>query len=110
MNIPTGVPVTITDEAEAWATAMGLRADLERVLEHATQEVPGLLRMEVTLVPPYDTGDEDSLYIRAFQEAPAYVADPDFFKRWSKWVIETFSPDVWRHFTLRTLREPGYAG
>jgi hypothetical protein len=110
MNIPTGVPVTISDEAEAWATTMGLRADLERVLEHAVQEVPGLLRMRVVLVPPYDTGDEDHLVIEALHDAAGFATRADFEKSWCKWEIETFPPEVLRHFTLMPIKEPGHAG
>ena len=110
MNIPTGVPVTITDEAEAWATKMGLRADIERVLEHAAEDIPGLVRMEVNLVPPYDTGDEDHLNIDAFQDTAGFAQYPAFDDRWGRWVIGTFSPDVWRHFTLMTHKEPNHAG
>jgi hypothetical protein len=57
------VPVTISPEAALRIQQLGRQREVERMLEHARQTVPGLLGLDVQLVEPYDLGGEDHVLI-----------------------------------------------
>jgi hypothetical protein len=100
MNLPTTVPVNAAPDALAHVESLGMQAEFEKLIEHAAQTLPGLLRIEVTLEPPYDTGDEDVVLIEP-QIDPTVCSDPgEVRKRWVDWKLSTFSPDVLRHISF----------
>jgi hypothetical protein len=99
---PTTIPVTVTPEAAARVAELGMQAELEQMLEHTRQAVPGLLSIEVQEAPPYDTGDESTIVIEAtrgdrFQESDRTDTE------WGDWEINTFPPDVCRYFVMMTV-------
>ena len=55
MNIPAGIPLTITPEAAGHVEKLGMRAELERMLEYLGTQIAGVHRMNVVLEPPYET-------------------------------------------------------
>jgi hypothetical protein len=97
MAAATGVPLTIEPDAAARVAELGMKAELERMLDHTRQVVPKLQHIRVTLIPPYDTGDEPYLTIEATRGG-TYAGDDPTQRKWGDWVINTFPPDVWRHF------------
>jgi hypothetical protein len=104
MATATTIPVTVESEAAALAGRLGLRAELEQMVEHARQTVPGLRRIEVRFAPAYDTG-EDGILIEALRDPGGRTAE--WTKRqWTAWELATFSPDVLRYFTLLDLDDP----
>jgi hypothetical protein len=105
----TTVPVTMTPEAEARVAELGMRAELEQMLEHTRQTVPGLWRIEVTRTEPYDTGNEPGLMIEAYSDRP-YVREDKIWWNWSTWFIATFPPQVCEHFVLTILHGTSHAG
>jgi hypothetical protein len=101
MNTTTTVPVTVTPEAAEHVAKLGLRAQLEQMIAHAQQTIPKLHRIEVTLEPPYEAGVDEQVVIWAHKEfcGPDYDPAEDQF---SRWVVRTFPPDVFRHLVLLT--------
>lgn len=97
----TTVPVIITPEAAARVAELGMKAELERMLEHTRQTVSGLRSIEVQLALPYDTGDETSIIIEASMDDPHLEYDPTDTEC-GKWEVRTFSPDVCRYFVMMT--------
>ncbi len=110
MSRLTTVPVMIPDEAAAHIRQLGMQAEFEQMLEHTRQTVSGLRRIEVTLEPPYDTGNEDGIWIQAIRDRAARVENDRTWNRWGDWYIEAFSPDVRRHFTFSILCESAHEG
>jgi hypothetical protein len=110
MDASPTIPVTVTPEAAAHVAQLGMRKELEQMLEYARQTIPGLLRLDVVLAPPYDTGDEDSVVIEATRDMASRLANDPTWRQWSKWRAETFSPDVGRHFAFLMNYEAGHAG
>src|SRR4051794_24974808 len=51
-------PVTVSPEAAARVAELGLQREFEQIVEHTRQTIPGLRRLEVTLAPAHDTGDD----------------------------------------------------
>ncbi len=105
----TTIPVTVTPEAAERVAELGMHAELERMLEHTRQTVPGLRSIEVQLALPYDTGDETTLLIQATRADRQLPHDPTE-DEWDAWKIETFPPDVYRYFVLLTVYESSHAG
>lgn len=100
MTTANSVPVTIDPEAAELVAELGMQAELDRMLEHARQAIPGLLRLEVVFAPPYDTGPDPSVVIDAYRDAAARPPYDQVRNEYTRWEIETFLPDVLRHFTL----------
>lgn len=100
----TTIPVTITPEAAARVAELGLRHELEQMLEYLSREVPGVLSVEVQLAPPYDTGDEPTILLEVLLDRP--LADLGAQRQIRDWKIRTFPPQVRRHFTTLTVPAP----
>jgi hypothetical protein len=106
MALTTDIPCKISPEAAARLAELGIRQGFEQMLEHAARCVSDLRRLEVTLEPPYEEGEEPRVVINA---AVGYRdGDPlnPGFQRWSEWVGRTTPPDISRHVTLLIWDEP----
>lgn len=103
------VPVTITPEAAERVAELGMQTELERMLEHTKQAVDGLLRIDVNLAPPYDTGDEPGILIEPVSCKSFRLGDAAD-RAWGEWKIDTFPPDVCRHFAMLPCWENNHAG
>jgi hypothetical protein len=93
------VPVSVTPEAAARVAELGMQDQFEAMLDHARGTVPGLRRIEVTLAPRYETGDEPGVSIEAFTAGPFAPGDRTTWN-WNAWMIDTFPPSVCEHFAL----------
>jgi hypothetical protein len=100
MSTAATIPVIIDPEAAELVKELDMRAELEQMLERARQTIPGLTRLHVQFAPPYDTGPDPAVLMEAYRDARAREPDDQVWNSYSTWKLETFSPDVWRHFTL----------
>jgi hypothetical protein len=105
MNQTTTIPITIAPEAAEYVQKLGMQREFNQMVEHVRQTAPDLRSIEVNLEPPYDTGDEDRVVIFAFRECPNVLED-QWDDQWRHWEIQTFSPDVLRHFVTTTIYLP----
>jgi hypothetical protein len=98
-------PLVINPDAAERVAQLGLQHEFEQIVEYTCRNVPGLLGLEVTLAPAYDAGDEPGVILEA--SVPYRPAtDLGVGDRWRDWVLATFPPDVWRHFTLMNAYVP----
>ena len=104
MNPTTTIPVVVTPEVAARVAELGMQRELQQMLDHALQTIPGLRSIEVVLALPYDTGDETSITIEAMTNVGPSVAFPAE-DRWSQWRVDTFPPEIWSH--IRLFVQPG---
>jgi hypothetical protein len=109
MAVPTTIPVTITPEAAARAAELGIQADIERIIEHARNTVPGLRSLEVSIRECYDSYEETGILIHGGRDV-SYRPDDPTERQWDKWVISTFPPQVLEHFTVLFSYGAGHAG
>jgi hypothetical protein len=109
MAATTSVPLTIEPEAAARIAELGMKAELEHMLDHTRKVVPHLRHIGVTLTPPYDTGDEPYLAIEATRSG-TYAGDDPTEREWGNWLINTFPADVWRHFSFFVIYGTADAG
>ncbi len=101
----TAVPCHVSSEAAAHLAELGIEAGFQEMLEHALKVVPDLLRVEVTLEPPYEDDDEDRVVMNAwvsYRQGDAPNPGQALFR---KWVVESISPDIWRHVVLLVWHE-----
>jgi hypothetical protein len=103
------IPVTVTPQAAARVAALGMDAELQRMLEHTRRVVPGLRSIEVREALPYDTGDETTVVIDAIRDNPHLPDDPTE-RAWGDWQCATFPPEVCQHFVLLCVYGPNHAG
>jgi hypothetical protein len=98
---PMTVPLTITPEAQARVEELGMQRELDRMIEHTRQTVPGLRAITVVLEPCYDTRDEPGLTIEAaVDDCPLEYDRTD--SDWGAWKVDTFPPEVCEHFVMMT--------
>ena len=96
---PTTIPITVTPEAVARVAELGMQAELDQMLEHTRQTVPGPRSIEVQEELPYDTGDETTIVIWVARDDPHLEKDTTD-REWGRWLVRTFSPDVCRYFVM----------
>ena len=102
MNPTTTIPVVVTPEAAARVAELGMQRELDIMVQHALQTVPGLRSVEVQLALPYDTGDETRITIEAMADLDAdghFQAE----KQYGTWVINTFAPAICAYIHLLTV-------
>ena len=99
MTPTTTIPFTITDEAVEYIRSLGLQKEFEQIIEFTKQFVPGLLRLDVRVQPPYDMGGPDGIIIGGMMRDPQSENDPTHWD-WDAWIIRTFPPEVFQYFTL----------
>jgi hypothetical protein len=104
MSAPATVPVTITPEAAARVAELGMQAELERMIEHARQSIPGLRRVEVIQFERYDLGGEPGVSLEAYSDQPLEVEQKAWWD-WVGWEVTTFPPEVCEHLSLSIRHE-----
>src|SRR5438874_13643147 len=100
------IPVTITPEAAERVAELGMQRELDLMIEHTKQTVPGLHAIMVILEPRYDTGGEPGITLEALRDKPQVTYDPTE-REWGRWQVTTFPPEVCEHFIMMTVYEDG---
>ena len=100
MNATASIPVTISPEAAAAIAELSMQAELQRMIDHALQTIPGLERIDVALEPHYDTGDETKVLLRVLRDPATWVPNDPFRAQWLDWEVKTFPADALWHLGL----------
>lgn len=96
MTTVATVPVTVTPEAAARIAELGLRPQVDRIIEYALGHLPRVTRITVELHDRYDLGKEPVLVIEAFgQGSPE--SDYQAERAMDRWVVSEFPPEVLMH-------------
>jgi len=94
------VPVTIEPEAAQRIAQLGFEKQVEQMIDHARQNLPGLVRIEVVLNIRYEEPDsEDGVFIEAWCNRPYDPADRTQWELGS-WAVITFPPQVLEHLCM----------
>jgi hypothetical protein len=104
MTKATIVPVTLTPEATARVAELGMRSQLDQMLEHTRQSIPDLLSIEVKLDEPYNPGDTPRVIIEARRAGRLLLPDRTEWD-WGGWKVSTFPPEVAEQFLMITGHE-----
>lgn len=104
MNASTDVPVMTTLEAEARIAELGMRKEVEQMIDYVRTVTPGLTAIEVTVAECYDSREEPGVSITGCSDQ---VFEPGNTVSWDSlgWMARTFPPQVLEHLCI--LFSPG---
>ncbi len=102
MSTLTTVPVRISDEAAAHVAALGLRREMDQMIDHMKQVVAGLRSVVVTYEEnPEDAQIDPLVVICGYEDAEARASgDIAIYHELDRWVRQTFPPEVWACFVM----------
>ena len=102
------VSTCVSPEAASWVELLGMESEFEKMLEHAKASIPDLRSIDVTLNRQPSQDAEAQVFLMATMDDPALDDDVAQATKlnWDKWVMDSFSPDVNRHFVMTTRYEP----
>ena len=86
-----------------------MQREVDVMLEHTCQSVPGLRLIKVTLAPACGPGDDPRVILEAVMKDRGLNHDSTQ-KDWGQWMVDTFPPEVCRHFCLLTSYGDADAG
>ncbi|CAN5607081.1 hypothetical protein BH23PLA1_BH23PLA1_30680 [soil metagenome] len=90
----TTIPIRITPEADAFATARGFWRELDAMIERTRQVIPDLTAVSVALE---ERGERDAptplLLISAEVRSDRAFEDRSEWD-WGRWAVETFPPEI----------------
>jgi hypothetical protein len=109
MSATTTVPFTVTPEAAERIAELGMQREFDLMIEHTRQTVPYLRSITVTLEDRYELGDEPVLVIESTVDHPQPLEDPSE-THWGGWKVDTFQPDVCRHFIMCVVHGTTHEG
>jgi hypothetical protein len=104
----TEIPVTVSPDAAARVAELGMQREFQMMIDQLKQIIPGLREIEVTLEYPPDYDDDPMVLLSTVQPPPTEEVDPTC-GNWRSWLIETFPPDVLRHFVRLPFYDIGRA-
>ena len=100
------LPVHVSEQAEHRILELGLLPQFQAMVEHTKQSTPSLRSISVSLDDQAGEDDSPILILAEIEEfnvsAPG-MADESTEWRWDRWAIETFPPDVLRHFCMMAI-------
>jgi hypothetical protein len=92
-------PVEVTDEDAAHVAQLGLRHELDQILEWVGQKVCDLQRIRVDVSTLW--GKEMPLVtVWAYQDAATIPPVPEFEWAWAEWRFKMFPLDIGAKFTV----------
>jgi hypothetical protein len=101
------IPITIEPAAAARVEELGMRRELDQMLEYLKHHVPGLRGVTVELDAEANLEDEPSIIIDTRQDEPRPGENDDSHFPWYYFMGDTFPPDICRHFVrLSTYEAP----
>ncbi len=102
MSSASTIPVEITPETAARAEQLGIRRQLEEILEYTRQNVADLRSVAVTLYHDREEPGEPHLSLECWRDGPSRV-DEEAWERWTDWLIRHYPPDVVRWLGFEIL-------
>jgi hypothetical protein len=99
----TGVPISVSEEAQIHIAKLGLQREFEAIVDRARQSIPGLQRLEVVLESDPEEDRDLVVVLEAYRERGGLEEATAVRDEWVHWFVDTFPPAVCWHFLLTTL-------
>jgi hypothetical protein len=109
MSPTTNIPVVVQPDAAAYVAALGQQKELEQMIDHVRQTLPGVRKIDVELWPYYDPGDTDRVVILVMRDDPHLPEDPTGWEL-ARWQVTTFPPEVCVNFCILDFYRPDHEG
>ncbi len=113
MALSLQVPIHVSPDAEAHVEWLGLRRELDLMIEHTRGAVLGVRSVSVRLAYSPEGGEPMVLILAETKVPGTEGPESDDYRsqlRWDEWVVDTFSPDVHRYFCMLTTYGVGDDG
>jgi hypothetical protein len=98
------IQITVSSDAAARISQLGLEPSYEVMLDHAQEAMPELRSLEVTLEHDLEEPREPTLVLNMYRPHPSATDDPTP-RQWRAWMALAFPSAVCRHFALATIYE-----
>jgi hypothetical protein len=105
MAANTTTPITVSEEAKARITELGMQREFEQMLEHTLQSVPGLRAIRVELAYDPDRREDPGITIWSVRPDPAEGEYDPVDDEWGQWKIDHFPPEVCLNFVMLSTPE-----
>jgi hypothetical protein len=99
MAMTTTIPIAIAPEAAARAAELGMESEFDAMVEHSKQAITGLQSLDVRLEIDPEGEDEVRVVLWARREDRNVGNDKSEW-HWDEWMVQSFPPEVCRHFVL----------
>jgi hypothetical protein len=109
MTTAVTVPVTVTPDAAARISALGIQPAVERMLEYARRRLPAPDRIEITLYDRYELGDQPGLAIEVYSRRPFDPTDSTD-RDLDRWMVTEFPPEDLEHVVVSHRPGASHAG
>jgi hypothetical protein len=100
------LPVNLSVHAADRIVELGVWPQFKAMLDHTQHSTSGLRSISVSLDEESGGGDPMILLIAEVEElnlSQRGTADKSTEWQWDRWAVETFPPDVLRHFCMMTV-------
>jgi hypothetical protein len=99
MATGTNIQVTITSEAQAKIDGWGMRAEFERMLEHARRSIPGVTAVAVDAPWLHDLNDDPIVFVEIYMQEGEPKLDPLALEdEYFRWQCDNFPVEVYANF------------
>jgi hypothetical protein len=105
MTTSTSVPVTVSSQASARIAKLGLQAEMNRMIDHARQNLPDITRIEVVLYDRDEPDDEAGLAIEVYCPFERFDPTARIRGKIGEWLVTQFSPEILEHLMMDYLPE-----
>ena len=99
----TTIPVKVSEEARSHVVDLGLEREFKAILDHATQTISGLERLEVVLERDPEEERDPVIVLEAYRPPLGLEEAAAVRQEWIHWFVDRFPPEVCWHFLLTTL-------
>jgi hypothetical protein len=99
MAATTTIPVVISPDAARRVEELGMRRELEEMLDHTRRAVAALRSIEVSLYHDPDEPGQPHVVLTGWRDGPASV-DLATWDQWVDWFVRAFPPHVCRWFSF----------
>jgi hypothetical protein len=98
------LPITISAEANALAEEIGMRSELDQMIERAIEILPNVRAIDVIRYDLVDEPGYPRIVIQVIKNGPR---DPEDYwvrkQNWNEWTWEVFRPETYSVITLQIL-------
>src|SRR5262249_21045568 len=105
----TVIQASVAPEAAARIAELGMHAEVDRMLDYARRYIPELVRIEIVLNERYDEDAPPGVAIDVYSQRQFDPTDQTDSVL-SRWMINSFPPQVLEHIHMWHYLEPHHAG
>jgi hypothetical protein len=110
MTTAVTASVTVTPQAAARIAALGLQAEMQRMIDYARQNLPEFTRIEVVQYDRDELDDEPGLAVDVYCAFESFDPSARTRGRLGEWLVAEFPPEVLEHLLIDYLPEAPDAG